>query len=80
MGADGAQATRLGYDSHAMTGIDLAKARQELAVPERFPIEAAVAIVRIANNATLPEALQARGAPSGRKDISKFVRVGKLQG
>jgi len=74
------QATRLGYHSHAMTGIDLAKAQQELDVPERFRIEAAVAIGRIADKAILPEALQAREAPSGRKDISEFVGVGNFQG
>jgi nitroreductase len=74
------QATRLGYHSHAMTGIDFTKARQELDVPERFRIEAAVAIGRIADKAILPEALQAREAPSGRKDISEFVGVGNFQG
>jgi nitroreductase len=74
------QATRLGYHSHAMTGIDFDKARQELDVPDRFRIEAAVAIGRIADKAILPEALQAREAPSGRKDISEFVGVGNFQG
>jgi len=74
------QATRLGYHSHAMTGIDFTKARQELDVPERFRIEAAVAIGRIADKTILPEALQAREAPSGRKDISEFVGVGNFQG
>lgn len=72
------QATRLGYHSHAMTGIDFANAREELGVPERFRIEAAVAIGRIADKAILPEALQAREAPSGRKDIAEFVTAGNF--
>lgn len=72
------QATRLGYHSHGMTGIDFDKARAELAVPDRFRIEAAVAIGRIADKSILPEALQAREAPSGRKDISEFVTAGSF--
>lgn len=72
------QATRLGYHSHAMTGIEFDKAREELGVPERFRIEAAVAIGRIADKAILPEALQAREVPSGRKDIAEFVTAGNF--
>lgn len=72
------QATRLGYHSHAMTGVDFDKARAELGVPDRFRIEAAVAIGRIADKAILPEALQSREAPSGRKDIAEFVTAGNF--
>src|SRR3546814_18986640 len=72
------QATRMGYHSHAMTGVDFDKARAELGVPDRFRIEAAVAIGRIADKAILPEALQEREAPSGRKDIAEFVTAGNF--
>jgi nitroreductase len=72
------QATRLGYHSHAMTGIEFDKARAELQVPDRFRIEAAVAIGTIADKSILPEALQAREAPSGRKDIADFVTAGSF--
>lgn len=73
------QAQRLGYHSHAMTGIDFGKARAELAVPDRFRIEAAVAVGRIADKSILPEALQAREQPSGRKDIAEFVTAGNFK-
>src|SRR3546814_2953934 len=39
----------MGYHSHAMTGVDFDKPRAELGVPDRFRIEAAVAIGRIAD-------------------------------
>lgn len=74
------QATRLGYHSHGMTGVDFDKARAELAVPDRFRIEAAVAIGRIADKSVLPEALQAREEPSDRRDIADFVNAGNFKG
>ncbi|WP_176592115.1 nitroreductase family protein [Sphingobium sp. EM0848] len=73
------QATRLGYHSHGMTGLDFEKARIELAVPDRFRIEAAAAIGRIADKSILPEALQTREAPSGRKDIADFATAGNFK-
>lgn len=72
------QATRLGYHTHGMTGVDFDAARRELAVPDRFRIEAAVAIGRQADKTTLPEALQAREVPSGRKPIEDFAVAGNF--
>jgi nitroreductase len=72
------QATRLGYHTHAMTGVDFDKARAELAVPERFRIEAAIAIGRQGDKASLPEALQTREAPSGRHEIETFAHQGNF--
>lgn len=72
------QATRLGYHSHGMTGLDFDRARTELAVPDRFRIEAAVAIGRRADKSVLPEALQAREEPSGRNDIAAFAAAGNF--
>jgi len=74
------QATQLGYHSHGMTGVDFDRARAELGVPERFRIEAAVAIGRIADKSTLPEALQAREAPSGRKPVAEIAFEGNFPG
>ncbi|MES2175173.1 MAG: nitroreductase family protein [Pseudomonadota bacterium] len=74
------QATRLGYHTHGMTGVDFDKARAELAVPERFRIEAAVAIGRQGDKAVLPEALQAREEPSDRKPIEAFAHSGNFAG
>ena len=70
------QATRLGYQAHGMTGIDLERARNDLRVPERYPIEAAVAIGRRGDAATLPEALQARERPSDRHPLERFAFAG----
>lgn len=72
------QATRMGYHTHGMTGVDFDKARTELAVPDRFRIEAAVAIGRQGDKSILPEALQAREVPSDRKPIEAFVHQGNF--
>ncbi len=74
------QATRLGYHSHGMAGFDHERARTELAVPDRFRIEAAVAIGRLADKSVLPEALQAREQPSGRKEPDEFAFAGRFRG
>ncbi|MBH1992428.1 MAG: nitroreductase family protein [Sphingomonadaceae bacterium] len=72
------QATRMGYHSHAMSGVDFDAARIELAVPERFRFEAAVAIGRLGDKAILPEALQAREAPSGRAPVEQVAFAGNF--
>lgn len=72
------QATRLGYHTHGMTGLDFDKARAELAVPERYRIEAAVAIGKQGDKSVLPEALQAREEPSDRKPIETFAQAGNF--
>lgn len=72
------QATRLGYHTHGMTGVDFDKARAELGVPDRFRIEAAVAIGRQGDKAVLPEPLQAREVPSDRKPIEDFAFAGNF--
>lgn len=72
------QATRMGYHTHAMTGVDFDAARRELAVPDRFRIEAAIAIGRMGDKATLPEGLQDKEAPSGRNPIDSFAFAGNF--
>jgi hypothetical protein len=72
------QATALGYHGHGMAGVDYERARVELAVPDRFRAEAGVAIGRIGDKSLLPEALQAREAPSGRKPIGEFAFHGRF--
>lgn len=73
------QATRMGYHTHAMAGVDFDRARIELAVPDRFRLEAAVAIGRRADKAILPDHLQARETPSGRKPIEEFAFAGNFR-
>jgi nitroreductase len=72
------QATRLGYHAHGMTGVDFPRARAELGVPDRFRIEAAAVIGRLADKSILPEALQAREVPSGRKPVGEFAFEGRF--
>ena len=61
-----------------MTGIDFDRVRGVLGVPERFHVEAAAAIGRLADKAILPEALQAREGPSGRNELASFAFAGQF--
>ena len=72
------QARSLGYDSHGMSGVDFARARIELAIPDSLRIEAAVAIGRQGNPSSLPESLRAREVPSDRKPLDHMVFHGQL--
>ena len=67
------QASLMGYQAHGMSGVDFERARAELAVPERYRIEAAAVVGRIGDPAALPDKLRAREAPSGRKPVSEFA-------
>lgn len=70
------QATRMGYGAHAMTGVDFEKARRVLRVPERFRIEAAIAIGPIGDPETLPQKLRDREGPSSRKPREEIAFKG----
>lgn len=67
------QAARLGYAAHGMTGINFETAGRELNAPDRFRLEAAVAIGRPGAREQLPESLRAREAPSLRKPLDQIV-------
>ena len=70
------QATRMGYFAHGMSGIQYELARAELALPERYRLDAACVIGRIGDPAQLEEKLRAREVPSGRKPLAEFVHAG----
>lgn len=72
------QATRLGYQAHGMTGVDFDRAAAELAVPEDFRIEAAIAVGRQGDPANLPEALRGREFPSERKPLGEIIMAGNF--
>jgi len=72
----GLQTLKLGHHTHGMTGIDFDKARDLLAVPDRFRIEAAVAIGRAADSAILAEGLRDREVPSDRKPLEEIAFAG----
>ena len=67
------QASLMGYQAHGMSGVDFERARIELSVPERYRIEAAAVVGRIGDPATLPEKLQAREFPSGRRPVAELA-------
>jgi nitroreductase len=72
------QASLMGYQAHGMSGVDFERAQAELGVPERYRIEAAAAVGRIGDPATLPEKLRAREFPSGRKPVEEFAFRGSF--
>jgi nitroreductase len=72
------QARAQGLYTHAMSGIDLDRARTELQIPERYRVEAAFVVGRIGDKSQLPEALQEREAPSGRNPIENIAFAGNF--
>lgn len=73
------QSHLLGYHAHGMVGIDMDKTKAELGVPDGFRIEAAVAIGRMGDPATLPEKLQEREVPSPRKPLDEIAYPGNFK-
>lgn len=74
------QATRMGLQAHGMVGFDIPRAQTELGIPDRYRIEAMIAVGRQADKSILPEALQAREHPSGRHPVTSFAFEGRWQG
>jgi len=72
------QATAMGYHAHGMTGIEFEKAEEQLGIPGDHRLEAAVAIGRKGPKENLPEGLQEREAPSGRKPVSEIAIAGNF--
>ncbi|MDE8652948.1 nitroreductase family protein [Novosphingobium album (ex Liu et al. 2023)] len=72
------QATAMGYHAHGMTGVDFARAVTELGIPADHRLEAAVAIGKQAPKEKLPDYLQEREVPSGRKAIGEFAKAGNF--
>ncbi len=70
------QATRMGYQAHAMAGLDYVRTRERLQVPDRYRIEVAIAVGRRADAAQLPADLRDREAPSPRRPISELAFPG----
>ncbi len=74
------QASKMGYHTHAMAGILPERIRQELAIPDQFKIEIAIAIGRQADAESLPEDLRAREVPSPRRPLSETAFRGVFAG
>ena len=72
------QATRSGWHAHGMAGFDAERAAVELNVLAGYRVEIAIAIGRLGDKAILPDALQAREQPSGRKPVAEFAFEGSF--
>ena len=72
------QAQALGYHTHGMTGIKFGEAEAALGIPEDHRLEAAFVIGRKGDKEILPDYLQEREAPVGRKPLAEIARAGKF--
>lgn len=72
------QASLAGWHAHAIGGYDKARARAVLAIPEDYALEAAVAIGRRGEKASLPESLRAREQPSPRLRVAELAAEGRF--
>jgi hypothetical protein len=72
----GLQCTLSGLRAHGIIGIDMARTRRELNVPDHFRIEAAIAIGRQAPIETLEDGLQRKEHPSVREPLSVIALEG----
>lgn len=66
------QGTTMGLVVHGMAGFDRAKARADLKIPDDYDVEAMVAVGHHGKESELPEELQKREIPSGRKPIAEI--------
>jgi nitroreductase len=67
------EAARRGLVAHAMQGFDFERAQAELEVPSEFEINAMIAIGKRGPKENLPESLQAREEPSGRRPLHEIL-------
>ena len=72
------QSTLLGYQAHAMAGVDFEQSRENLIVPERYRVEIAIAIGKRADPSVLPEELQDREQPSQRLSVNEIAFAGSF--
>ena len=74
------QAQRMGWAAHGMAGFDVARSYEALGVPEAdYEVEAAIAVGRPGDAATLEEPYRSREAPSGRDAVGSFAFEGAFK-
>jgi nitroreductase len=73
------QARLLGIATHAIGGFDRDKARQLLNVPDEFDLHAVIAVGYPGDKSELPEALQQREIPNGRRPLTEVVFEGTIK-
>ncbi len=74
------QAHLSGWATHGMAGIDKDKLKASLHVPDDHAVMMAFAIGKRGDKAALPDALQAREAPSPRRPLAQTVGEGRFPG
>lgn len=67
------QAQTLGYHAHAIGGIHHQQIREQLAIPERYKIEIAIAVGTITSARILPDELREREIPSQRLPLDSIL-------
>ena len=72
------QAAQAGWFAHGMAGFDRDRLRAALGVPEDHALHAVVAIGRLGDKTSLPEALQAREVPSHRLPLQAIAAEGRF--
>ncbi len=70
------QGAKSGWAAHGMVGLDFDQAFVTLGLTEGYRLEAAFAVGRQGDKSILPEAMQAREAPSPRRPISEIAFEG----
>ncbi|QNT78972.1 nitroreductase family protein [Entomobacter blattae] len=73
------QATKSGWATHAMSGFDHKKARQDLNIPEDYSVDALMVVGKQADKAKLPQALQDREFPSARNPLNAIAYEGSFR-
>lgn len=73
------QGSLKGLVVHGMQGFDYDKAREVLNIPEVYEVEAMVVVGKPGKKEELPDRLQQREIPSGRKKISEIVLEGRFK-
>ena len=73
------QANKMGWYVHGMLGFDIDRAFAELDVPMGYRVEAAYAVGRLGDPASLPEQLRAREMPSPRLPLAKLAFEGAFK-
>lgn len=72
------QAHLMGWTTHGMTGVDFQRAPAELGLTDNYRLEAAIAIGRQGDKATLPEGYQKLEEPNGRNPLNTVVSKGRF--
>ena len=72
------QATQMNLVAHGMSGLDFAKAKADLGVPDNFNVEMMIAIGKHGKIEDLPENMRGGEIQSDRKKLEEIIFIGKF--